>query len=228
MAKIKLGPMVGQASGSIGATVFSRNRYGTYTRRRAIPVQPGTTHQLNARSRLAALSQSWQSLTDAQRLDWLTWAQTNPITDVLGDSQVLSAHAAYISLNARLLLMGTGPNLVPPVIAAPNGFGTASLIVDVATTKVELTYAPSPTGAAEKLWLQACLLDSQGIVYVNNLLRTYVQSGVAQASPYNSWAVFLTRFGTPQANQKVVMYAHVVDATNGQLSPPFRLEAIVT
>ncbi|KKL73251.1 hypothetical protein LCGC14_2076760, partial [marine sediment metagenome] len=65
MAIITPGPTVAAISGSIGGTVYSRNRGGAYIRNRAIPVDPNTSFQINVRAILAAQSQNWADLTDA-------------------------------------------------------------------------------------------------------------------------------------------------------------------
>jgi hypothetical protein len=119
MAKVTLGPMVGQASGSVGATVFSRNRYGTYTRRRAIPTVSTTSDAMNAKARLSGASQAWGSLTAAQRLSWSNWALANPITDVLGVQQALTGHAAFVGNYCRMNKSGDTELDVPPVSGAP-------------------------------------------------------------------------------------------------------------
>ena len=50
MAKVILGPTIGMASGSVGAAVFSHNRYGTYIRRRATPTVSQTEAALAAKA----------------------------------------------------------------------------------------------------------------------------------------------------------------------------------
>jgi len=60
-----------QRSGSIGSTVYSRNRFGQYIRARAIPVNPNTTRQATIRAYMSYLTEYWQSsLTQAQRDAW--------------------------------------------------------------------------------------------------------------------------------------------------------------
>lgn len=62
-------------SGSLGGTVFSRNRAGSYIRVRAIPVNPNTPFQQLVKSIMGMLSAVWvEILTDAQRDSWNSYA----------------------------------------------------------------------------------------------------------------------------------------------------------
>lgn len=101
MAKIKLGPAFAGASGSIGGTTFSHNRYGTYTRQRRSPVQPQTPPQVAQRAAFTFVSQYWRNtLTAAEREAWIDYAAQTPVTDVFGDSQVLPGNAMFTRFNA--------------------------------------------------------------------------------------------------------------------------------
>src|SRR5437773_11561609 len=57
-------------SGSENGTTASRNRFGQYFRRRAVPVQPRTAAQLAVRARMSNNAAAWRALTDAQRAAW--------------------------------------------------------------------------------------------------------------------------------------------------------------
>ena len=102
MALIKLGPMVGQASGSIGATTFSHGRSGTYTRRRAIPVNPMSAAQSAIRAGFGAANANWRDvLTPAEREGWKDYAAQTPITNRLGDRVPLTGNAMFAAFNAQ-------------------------------------------------------------------------------------------------------------------------------
>jgi len=103
-------------SGSVGAVTSSRNRYGQYRRQRATPVQPNSTAQQTAKTNLAARSQAWRSLTDAQRLAWDVYATEHPRTDALGQSITLTGHQMYNAITTGLLAAGYAT-----VTAVPDG-----------------------------------------------------------------------------------------------------------
>lgn len=226
--KIKLGAMVGQASGSVGSTTASHNRYGTYMRRRAIPVISTTTAAMNAKARFGQMSSAWGDLTDAQRLAWKTWAQSNPIIDRLGDAQILDGHAAYVQINTRLNQAGTAALTVPPLGSAPTALTTYAATYDIGAGTSTLVYTPSPIGAANRLWLQAAVLDNPARNYVRNLLRVVHISAVNAASPYDYQSAVEAVFGPLQVGQKLVLQAYVFDNSTGMLSAPIQLSGIIT
>jgi len=227
MAKFTPGIAVGAISGSIGGATFSHNRYGMYVRRRAIPTVATTEPAMNAKAILATASSAYQSLTAPEKLTWKTWASTNPVIDKLGQQQILTGHIAYIMLNSRLAKAGTAAITVPPLTVNPDGLLTASITVDVLAAATKIEFTPTPLGAADKLWLQAAVLDSPGINYVQNLLRNITISEAALATDYDFKADLEAVFGTVIEGQKVVVMASVFNGATGQLSTPSRLETIV-
>lgn len=93
------------ASGSIGGTTFSHNRYGMYTRARRVPVNPNTSLQVAARQALADATQAWRDvLTAGQRAAWESYALASPVTNRLGQAITLTGQAAYVANNVIHLL----------------------------------------------------------------------------------------------------------------------------
>jgi len=101
MALVKF-PEGQQRSGKQGGMVWSRNRFGAYARNRAIPVNPDSVLQRDVRSQLAALSKSWQDLSDNQRSAWTAAAQNFPKINRLGDSYVSTGFNYYVQINQVL------------------------------------------------------------------------------------------------------------------------------
>ena len=131
MAKFTPGPAVAAVSGSVGGTVFSRNRYGAYMRFRAIPVKSTTADALAAKSRMATYSAAWSALTAAQRLAWNAYAQTHPQPDALGFPQILTGHVLYVGLNTRLAHASQSAIDIPPLQNNPVGLVTLSATWDL-------------------------------------------------------------------------------------------------
>ena len=127
MAKIVLGQNIGAASGAVGNTVISHNRAGYYLRMRVVPTKVTNSYTTAVRNALATVSRSWGALTAAQQAAWNTWAQANPVTDRLGQKQVLFGNAAYCQLNALLVQAGDSEISVPPVESAPAALLNASV-----------------------------------------------------------------------------------------------------
>lgn len=228
MAKIRLGGMAAQASGSVGGIVFSRNRYGAYTRARSIPTKSMSLAAMAAKARLVTCSQGFQSLTAAQKAAWAAWCETNPRTDVFGEKQVLTPSAAYIGFSVRRALLSLAPLTVPPLTAAPAALKTLSLTGDIGAGNFGAVFTATPLGTNSVLWIKACVLDSVGISYVQNLLKLVDFSTSAQVSPYDFQAALELRFGTLQVGQTVVAEIAVCDTATAQLSQALRASVVVT
>lgn len=98
--KFTPGPAIASASGSIGGTTFSHNRFGAYTRKRAIPTDPNTNRQQAVKANFAALSTAWNTvLTPEQREAWNQYGANVPRVDALGQTHYLPGIQWFIGLN---------------------------------------------------------------------------------------------------------------------------------
>lgn len=103
MALIKLGGGVADVRGSIGGTVFSRNRYGAYARNRTIPVNPNTAPQQKIRSIISQCRYAWfTTLTEAQRTAWGVYAENVSVLNRLGESINLTGYNMFCRTNLAL------------------------------------------------------------------------------------------------------------------------------
>jgi len=236
MAKIKLGPMVGQASGSVGGAVFSHNRYGTYMRRRATPTKVTSLPAMNAKALLAAISRGWQTLDPEEQLAWGVWAANNPIVDRLGDRQTLTGHAAYVRCNAVYNVINGSSKDTPPVLASPSGLVTASLEADIGSGDFQVTFTATPIGATNSCGVWGCIVESGGIRYIANKLRLIGYSDANTASPLINMtaAPALTlkdateaRLGTLTVGQIVFYQIAVVSRETGLVSLRLQCSATV-
>lgn len=120
------------ASGSMGGTTASHNRYGAYIRTRAIPTNPQTALQAAVRGTFANLSSRWPALTQVQREAWELYAQSVPRYDSLGRAVFIPGQTMYIACNsvrvqAGAAIIDTGPTtlttlpLTPPTITITAG-----------------------------------------------------------------------------------------------------------
>lgn len=225
--KFTPGPTIAAASGSIGGTVFSRNRYGAYTRNRAIPVSPNTAYQAAAKQYLSQASQNWRDLTDAQRLQWNTWAQSNPVTDNLGQSQILQGNSAYVMLATRLLQMGQSLPTAPPSVAAPAALLSLSSTWDVGAGTSVLTFTATPVGATNRLWMYGAVTNSAARLYIKNLRKLVTISAANQATGYDWQSDVELRFGTLTAGQVLTLEAAVADQATGLVSAFRRIQGTI-
>lgn len=145
MAIFLPGPAIAEARGSIGGTVFSRNRHGAYMRNRVKPVNPNTERQANARLRVEQLQQHWrETLTDTERKAWEDYAKGTPTLNALGQSTILSGVNMYIRTNSLYLQAGgTRIDTAPPT----NGVAALPSITydSAAATGIRVTaISPAP------------------------------------------------------------------------------------
>lgn len=90
------GPMIAEARGSIGGTVFSRNRGGAYVRNRSVPTNPGSDNQDAVRQALAAAAAAWlNTLDDEQRSGWDNYGANVPRTNKVGSTINLTGQNWY-------------------------------------------------------------------------------------------------------------------------------------
>ena len=218
MAKFTPGLAVGAVSGSTGGITWSRNRYGAYTRVRAVPVSPNTIYQQAIKAYFQAATQAWAALTDAQRQAWRNWALVNPVTDALGAKQALDGHAAYVQINTTLLRGGDSQIDEPPIGAPPTALETITPTFDIGAGDFEVAFTATPLGADDRLWVWAAVLGTGARKYYKNLLKLVQVSAKAQASPLDIESAVETRFGALAVGQTVVLEVQVQDSATGLLS----------
>jgi hypothetical protein len=165
------------------------------------------------------VSSGWKALEAASQAAWVAWAQTNPITDVLGDKQVLTGHAAFCKVNARMWMMTASQLTLPPMTPAPTPFETLSGTFDIGAGDVSIVFTPTPFGVGVCEYVWAAVTDSVGVKYVKNLFKLilYADGG---PSPLSIQTYVEARFGTLQVGQKLHISAARASTVNGLISQP--------
>lgn len=227
MAKFLPGPFVGQISGRLGGQVFSHNKGGMYVRNGTIPTTSTTSFALAAKAIFTAQSQAWQTLAAGVRLAFGEWAADHPIADRLRQSLTMTGQQAYIKINSRLAHIGVAPLTAPPLVPSPAPLLTLVGSFDIGAGTFDLTYTATPLAATELLWIEAAVVDSAGINFVENKLRFLGTSAAAQASPFDPQTLIEARFGTLVVGQFVHIDAYVIDNATGLLSARRRVTGVV-
>ena len=228
MAKFTPGPTIGAISGSIGGTTYSKNRYGLYIRNRSIPTNPGTQYQFIQRGIIASISQAWRNIEEQERIAWKTWAQNNPVMDALGNSQVLTGHAAFVKINARLSASGDTLLDKPPVATQLTQVLTLSMTADIGAGAFALTFTPTPVGANYRAVFYGALVSSIGVNYIGNQWKKLEISAKNVATGVDLQSKFEERFGTLQVGQKVFVKMVLLDTVSGLYSGPMATGEQVT
>jgi len=117
MARVKLGPIVTDITGSIGGLTIQRNRYGIAMRAKPLPLKSQSTSQLRIRRLIIYLQQQWQALSDAQRLQWNRFLDFSGQTIRRDRSIKLSGQALFIKY--QLFRLMADEDLLSPIAYSP-------------------------------------------------------------------------------------------------------------
>jgi len=210
-------------SGSIAGVTSSRNRFGQYKRTRAIPVNPNTVNQSQARARFGDAAQAWSGLTDAQRAGWTSLGLQITRTDSLGQVYTLTGLQAFALLFINNLDAGVATVSDAPAIVSPTGLLT--LTVTTAGGTLSAAYTATPLGADTKLFIYASPQRSAGRSFEADLRLIHV-SAAAAASPANILAAYTARFGAPVVGNKIFFSGQVYDS--GFLSAAILTSVVVS
>lgn len=118
------------ASGSIGGTTFSHNRFGLYTRARRVPVNPNTSFQQAQRDAFASGSAAWRSLTSVQREGWEVYAAATPTVNALGQTVHLDGQQQFVASDSMALRFGAAALTDAPINPGKLAIGNPSIIID--------------------------------------------------------------------------------------------------
>ena len=117
--KIKWGALVTEGRGKLGGHVASKNKSGAIIRTKVTPVNPQTSAQASARSRLGGNSQAWAVLSEDQRRSWNALAQETSKTNIFGDQYFPSGKNLFTSVNNNLVMIGVAQISDAPVFERP-------------------------------------------------------------------------------------------------------------
>lgn len=225
MALIKFGGGVADMRGSIGGTVFSRNRYGAIARNRTVPVDPSSTAQQKIRSIMSVVRNAWfNTLTAAQRTAWGTYAAGVEMTNRLGESVYLTgwnhfARSAACILYNDLDIVAAGPT----ELALPEQDETLSVTASEATGLLSLSFDTDSAWVDEDDAYLICYASRGKNPTVNSFKGPYMIAGKLagdSVTPLTSPQTVTSPY-TLTEGQKVFIQCRILRA-DGRLSEPFR------
>lgn len=214
-----LGPT---SSGSQGGETFSRNQFGQYVRRRAVPVQPRTSAQLNQRARMTTNAAAYRLLTDAQRAGWKSLGLSMSRTDSLGQVYTLNSFLAYCSVNNNNLDAGNAAVPDAPILSTPPDLLTATITLTAAAFSI--AYTATPLAAGVRLFSFASPQMSAGRAF-NGDYRLIAVSAAAAASPAVLTTAYTAKFGVPVVGNRIFISLQTYLA--GFKGSPFNVSQIV-
>lgn len=225
--KAKFGAIVVDGRGKVGGHVMSKNRAGAYMRTKVTPVNPKTSYQVLARSRLSTLSIGWSGIGDAARLAWNNACDLWKRTDIFGDLKNPSGFNLYQRLNNNLAQVGVAAQTTPPLPAAIGAWTTFSFVPDNTGTMV-LTFAPTPVPAGFAVLIDGTAPCSPGIKNANARFRRVTSLAAAKATGEDIQAAYVLKFGTiaPIGN-RVFLRAKYINIATGQVGLPVEATAVI-
>lgn len=214
--KMKWGALVTDGRGKIGGQVASKNRAGAYLRNKVTPVNPSTTFQQTVRNRLAAFSQAWRDLTQAQRDAWNAAVGDYSRTDIFGDLRNPTGFNLYQRLNNNLQQIGVAALSLPPLPQEVAQVVLSAVTYDVGVgNELDLVFTPTiPAGHTVLLWGTPGV--SPGKNFVKSEYRLFGTLAAAATSPQDVRTAYEAKFGAQPVGTKVFIMMEVVNNTSGQ------------
>lgn len=147
MARVLYGPMVSDARGKQGGTVFSRNAAGAYTRAKVSPVQPRSARQRTIRNAAAACAVYWRdTATPTIRAGWEAYAKTVLLGDAFGARANRSGIAMFLRTNVPILNLGGPMRTAAPLLSGEAQIPALTLTGTVANGVRVTAISPATVG----------------------------------------------------------------------------------
>ena len=211
--KLKFGAIVTDGRGKIGGHVASKNRSGAYLRTKVTPSNPNTVAQAQARSILASLSQTWQTLTESQRSGWNDAVKEWGTTDIFGDIKKPSGINLFVKLNANLISVG-----YPTLSDVPSKMEVPSVVISSANLiilgdDIGINFDSSAANGIRAL-VRATPTLSNGVSFVKSQFRV-IGSEVVVGNNLTIIGAYGAKFGVPLVGANVYASVQFV-LPNGQ------------
>lgn len=222
------GPLAAASSGSIGGVTFSHNAFGPYARTKAIPVNPNTPAQQTVRGFMADLSNLWiNTLTQAQRDDWKTYAANVTVIDKLGQAINVTGMNMYVRSNVPALQAGLVRQDDAPSVFDLGSFTNPALVATASGPTLDVSFNNTDDWANEDGAAMLVYGSRPQNPTINFFKGPYQFAGRIDGdaiTPPTSPTVITSPFAFDAA-QKVFAKISVVRA-DGRLSGNFRLSVL--
>ncbi len=218
MAIVQTSGLITHIRGSIGGTTFQRSGAGLVARNKPAPVGQGSNFQQVQRNIISQLNVLWEQLTDAQRVNWSSFATYINGAGITNrrNSSSQTGKTQFIAVNSWLLLYGKNylpsPTYVPalsPIIPFYNA--------DFESDNLGKTVGSLNT-STQILVTQVSLAQSESTYTANTGFRTLVYSQ-ANGTTQDWNAAYLAQFGVSLVvGKKYWVNLKVVDYVTGAIS----------
>lgn len=192
MAIVKPAPIISDLRGSIGGVVFTRSRAGAVARRRVKPTPSSSAPLARHKAFHSIKVDHWRRvLTNAQRLEWNTTAETVRWTNRLGDQYTPSGYQLFMRQAHN---MPDSPYPLPSVPPAVLKSPLPPLVLswyeptDVIFFNTQTNFIPGAT-VGLIYWQTSCLPPSH--YYVHGPWTFIGTRTITQGLPFEYWAPLL-------------------------------------
>jgi len=227
MAKVKFTAIVADMRNKLNGSVFSKNRGGAYVRTKVTPVNAQTVRQVEARSLLASLAQSFRSLTQEQIAAWNSAVDQWQRTDIFGDLVRPTGLALYVRLNANISNAGGTLLTNPPAPVGAAAVSTLGIGAAVTGDVFDVSFAPASVPTDHAMYLESTSMQSPGINNANSKFRFIAVAGSSSTSPYDAFSDQTAKFGPLVAGQKAFVRAKFINTVTGEVSQSLVAQTIV-
>jgi len=228
MAKIKLGALAGEISGSIGCYTFAHNRGGPYVRLRNVQDKFSTPMANAVKGAMEQLSKIWRELPEADRAAWTTWASANPVVDTLGEKRVLTGSQAFFMLTWRTGTAAGKIATLPTGDGSPRALRAASVTASKAGNTAELSWSPAPLAANEMLSIFAGYSTSPSRTFTKNAMRIIGYSNGGDSSPFPIGNNVASILGNFTSGQILIIHVAILNTDTGLLCQPVQCSCTIT
>lgn len=219
MAKIVTGSLVGEIRNRLGDQVFSRGRYGPYTRAFVEPDHTLTERRDTVQTIWAQVAERWNTaIGDTQRTAWQQYALGNPRTKSPIAPQQLQGRECFFRLNARLGYYGASYLDDPPNNEDVQQIITLSLTADADAQTVALSFTPSPLPPNHAAIIFASPSMNPGANSPGNTLRFIAYLDPGDTSPAALQTAWIPKFGAIPTGRKIFLRARLLNTDNGAYS----------
>ena len=212
-------------SGSLGGIYSSHSRGGQHRQSRRAPVVSNRSSRgSEQKARFKTVTAAWQNLSRADQAAWVAFAASNPVTDRLGQSILLTGHQMWCRVAGSLLNAGLPLPTLPPSTAGFPGVEILSFSLGTVFPSAQLHVSPAGS-SADRLCVAVSPPVSPGI----SRPPTWFQVGVYPAD--NTYlddfaSAIIARFGNVLTGQKMFVRVRSVSSAGSQ--SPWSLSSTIS
>lgn len=214
MALVKFGGGVAEMRGKQGGVIYSRNAAGAYIKTKVTPVNPQTSYQQAVRAMLQGISQSWKTLTEAQKDGWDTLGAQVTRINVFGDSLPYTGYALFMRLNLNLEQIEQATIVNAPTVPSIDTLVLGAISFDAGPDAMTVLFTPSQAAKATSIITYTTGNIVTGRRFVKNL-RRLIQFDSESTGTLDIQSSWEDRFGALIVGARVFVALKLVDEASG-------------